>query len=84
MDIFKISVPNGIEVGTFDNTTSDTGVLQIHWDELKNITDRLTESETLKHSVSVFGEWKCICAKLLLSLQLTHWRIKSKNWLASG
>ncbi len=64
--------------------TSKAGVLRIHWDELKNSTDRLTESETLKHSISVFGEWKYTCAKLILNLQLTYWRVKSENLLAGG
>ncbi len=36
--------------------TSNTGALCIHSDELKNITDRLTERETLKCSVRVFSE----------------------------
>ncbi len=60
------------------------GALRIHWDERKNSTDRLTVSELLKRSVSVFCEWKYVCAKLILSLQLTHWRVKSENLLASG
>ncbi len=29
-------------------------------------------------------EFKYICAKLILSLQLTHWRVKSGNLLATG
>ncbi len=52
--------------------------------EMKNIKERLTDSETLKRSVSVFGEWKYISAKLILSLQLTHWRAKSEKLLAIG
>ncbi len=64
--------------------TSNTGALRIHSDDLKNSTDHLTESETLKRSVSVFGEWQYICAKLIDSLQLTHWWIKSEYLLASG
>ncbi len=61
-----------------------TGALHIHWDKLKNNTNRLTESKTLKRSVRVFGEWKYICAKLILSLQRTHWWVKSDNLLAIG
>ncbi len=64
--------------------TSNTGALRIHSDDLKNSTDRLTESETLKRSVRVFSEWKYICAKLIHSLQLTHLRVKSDYLLASG
>ncbi len=29
MDVFKISVPNGIEVGTFDNTTISGSLVKI-------------------------------------------------------
>ncbi len=64
--------------------TSNTAALHIQSDDLKNSTDRLTESETLKCSVSVFGEWQYICAKLTHSLQLTHWWVKSEHLLSSG
>ncbi len=61
---------------------SNTGAQRNHWDELKNSTDGLTERETLKRSVSV--PRVNILAKLILSLQLTHWRIQSENVLAIG
>lgn len=57
--------------------TSNTDALRIHWDELKIYC--LMESKTRKHSVRVFGKWNYICAKLILGLQLTHWRVKFAN-----
>ncbi len=56
--------------------TSNTGALSVHSEELKKKkkknTDRLTESETLKRSVVVFGELKYICAKLIYLASNLH------------
>ncbi len=41
--------------------TSDTAALHIHSNDLKNSTDRLTERETLKRLVSVFGVAIYLC-----------------------
>ncbi len=59
------------------HSTSNTGALRIHWDDLKNSTDRLTERNY--DALSIYTQHSYICAKLILSLI-----IKSENLLAIG
>ncbi len=65
--------------------TSNTGALRIHWDELKNSTDRESDDgEWNSEALSQCSASKYICAKLILNLQLTHWLIQSENVLDIG
>ncbi len=57
----KANRRRGVCLDTRVYGTSNTGALRIHSDDLKNSTDRLTERETLKRLVRVFGVAIFLC-----------------------
>ncbi len=65
MDIFKISVPNGIAVGTFDNTTTrvvpiDYSIVYRWYSEISPVADAFDDSKSV--IIIYFSEFLQCCA----------------------